>query len=249
MKENNDGNIPFYVALALFVILVVLGLTYMTQNSNDYNDRGTFGDMFGFANALFTGLSVVGLIATILLQRKDLNIQRDELKKQTDSIHVQNFENTFFQMLSLYGNFISTIEKDDLKGRNYINHLSTGISRPILSFLTYKQNTIDLDRVRNIYFELHQYNRSEMDHHLRIIYSIIELINTTERVNKIKYFRIFKANVSLDELILLYYGCLYKDDLILKNLIENFPIFEDLLPIHTLHPNIKNYYKKSVYNE
>lgn len=247
MKEHNDGNIPFYITLAAVIICSVLGLTYMVQNSEA--ERGTFGDMFGFANAVFTGFSVVGLLYTVLLQRKDLNIQREELKKQNDSIHIQNFENTFFQMLSLYANFVTTVEKGDLKGRNYINFLSTSIYQTILRFLAYEQSSIDLDKVRNMYIELHQSHRSEMDHHLRIIYSIIELIDTAERIDKMKYFRIFKANVSLDELVLLYYGCLYKDNLTLKNMVEKFPIFEDLLPFHIPHINIRNYYKDSVYNQ
>ena len=42
-------------------------------------DRGTFGDMFGAVNALFSGLAFAGVIYTILLQRKELELQREEL--------------------------------------------------------------------------------------------------------------------------------------------------------------------------
>jgi hypothetical protein len=37
--------------------------------------RGQFGDMFGVVNTLFTGLAFAGLIYTILLQRKDFEMQ------------------------------------------------------------------------------------------------------------------------------------------------------------------------------
>lgn len=43
-------------------------------------DRGTFGDMFGAVNALFSGLAFAGLIYAVLLQRKELELQRRELE-------------------------------------------------------------------------------------------------------------------------------------------------------------------------
>jgi hypothetical protein len=41
---------------------------------------GVFGDMFGVANALFSGLAFVGIIIAILLQRQELSLQRLELE-------------------------------------------------------------------------------------------------------------------------------------------------------------------------
>jgi len=42
-------------------------------------DRGTFGDMFGAVNSLFSGLAFVGVVFAILLQREELQLQREEL--------------------------------------------------------------------------------------------------------------------------------------------------------------------------
>ncbi len=41
--------------------------------------RGTFGDMFGAVNALFSGLAFLGVVYAILLQRQELILQRQEL--------------------------------------------------------------------------------------------------------------------------------------------------------------------------
>lgn len=46
----------------------------------DWTTRGQFGDVFGAANALFSGLAFAGLIYAILLQREDLVLQRTELE-------------------------------------------------------------------------------------------------------------------------------------------------------------------------
>lgn len=42
--------------------------------------RGQFGDSFGVANSLFSGLAFAGLIYTVHLQRQELALQRKELE-------------------------------------------------------------------------------------------------------------------------------------------------------------------------
>lgn len=56
----------------LSTILIIFGL-------DNWSDRGTFGDLFGAVNALFSGLAFAGLIYTIVLQKKDLELQRSEI--------------------------------------------------------------------------------------------------------------------------------------------------------------------------
>ena len=97
---------------------------------SDKDTRGTFGDQFGAVNALFSGLAFTGLIYTIILQRKDLELQRNDLKlqreelvltrhemeeqtaefeKQNETLKVQRFENTFFNMLSQFQEVVSSL--------------------------------------------------------------------------------------------------------------------------------------------
>lgn len=46
---------------------------------------GTIWDSFGAINALFSGLAFAGLIYTIFLQMKELELTRDELRKTSDA--------------------------------------------------------------------------------------------------------------------------------------------------------------------
>ncbi|WP_052248452.1 hypothetical protein [Chryseobacterium taiwanense] len=98
-KEESDKILRYAAYAIAFIIIVLLG-TYMLLN-DDITNRGTFGDMFGFANSLFTGLSFVGLLVTIILQRQDIKGQKEELERQNTAIQVQGFENTFFQMMNI----------------------------------------------------------------------------------------------------------------------------------------------------
>ncbi len=52
---------------------------------------GQIGDMFGAANALFSGLAIIGLLYTIMQQREDLDMQREELKLTRDE-HARSAE-------------------------------------------------------------------------------------------------------------------------------------------------------------
>jgi hypothetical protein len=51
-------------------------------------DRGTFGDMFGAVNSLFSGLAFAGLIYAILLQQQELALQREELSLTRNELKV-----------------------------------------------------------------------------------------------------------------------------------------------------------------
>jgi hypothetical protein len=44
-----------------------------------WEDRGTFGDLFGAVNALFSGLAFAALIYTIVLQRDEIKSNREEI--------------------------------------------------------------------------------------------------------------------------------------------------------------------------
>lgn len=46
----------------------------------EWDERGSFGDMFGGVNALFTGIALIGVVYAIHLQRQDLVLQRKELE-------------------------------------------------------------------------------------------------------------------------------------------------------------------------
>jgi hypothetical protein len=92
-------------------IVNLIGLVFLGETQ-----RGTFGDMFGAVNALFSGLAFAGIIYTIALQQKEMKIQSDEFirqgiefKRQSDLFSSQNklmakesFETSFFNMIVSY---------------------------------------------------------------------------------------------------------------------------------------------------
>ena len=60
--------------------------------------RDTVTNVFDLISSLFSGLALLGLIATIRLQQKELSDTRREFKQQNQTMLQQRFETTFFQL-------------------------------------------------------------------------------------------------------------------------------------------------------
>jgi hypothetical protein len=67
---RRDNITVLLVGIAVVLIWALSGLFLYGIGSTE---RGTFGDMFGASNALFSGLGLVGVIYAILLQQKQIN--------------------------------------------------------------------------------------------------------------------------------------------------------------------------------
>lgn len=92
-KKKKSDRVSFWPMIVFVILVLALWIGNMygglygfktDENVGVLGDRGTFGDMFGAVNALFSGLAFAGLIFTIILQRKDLKLQFSELSRQAD---------------------------------------------------------------------------------------------------------------------------------------------------------------------
>lgn len=94
---KNETNIWITWVLPIVLLGLVFSLWYfvgfypiknhsITSNTeqNEFTAPGAFGDSFGYVNSLFSGLAFAGVIYAILLQRKELELQREELKRNAD---------------------------------------------------------------------------------------------------------------------------------------------------------------------
>ena len=119
-KNENDNSI---IIGSIIITILIIGLWVATYFIlKDKPERGTLGDMFGITNALFSGLALGGIIFTILLQKKELGYQRDELSEtrkefviQNKTLKTQRFENTFFNLLSIHNSIVSSIDFETKK--------------------------------------------------------------------------------------------------------------------------------------
>jgi len=75
------GSISFLAIL----ITILYGLVVINMTIGENDERGTFGDMFGALNSIFSGLTIAGIIITILIQKQELNLTREELIRSANA--------------------------------------------------------------------------------------------------------------------------------------------------------------------
>lgn len=80
-EEKKDNFRPLIILVSIIIVLWLFSLIGLSYFINSPTERGTFGDSFGAINALFSGFAFAGIIYTILLQRKELSLQRIELRE------------------------------------------------------------------------------------------------------------------------------------------------------------------------
>ncbi len=82
MKDETHAQASHLIRLAKLGAIAV-ALIWLASGLALYwvPDRGTFGDMFGAVNALFSGLAFLGVVLAIVLQYEELKEQRREIQQ------------------------------------------------------------------------------------------------------------------------------------------------------------------------
>lgn len=257
MQKNNTKFLLIGLCSIFFMIIVLwLNYQYTIKLGKDY--QGIFGDMFGASNALFTGLSFTGLIITILLQRQEIKDTKSEVQKQSEIISIQQFENTFFTLISCHHQIIGDLRSDSyyLKNgeKNYIYYEGRKVFKSLVETIF---NNVENDvNTFNIKFaKLHEGLGDRYLHYVRNLFQIIKIVdeyefNSDENINtreKKKYIGIIWQQLSDNEIILIFYNCAYeKENHQYKNLIEKYTLMKNLKEIF-LHDEIKSLYSKSAF--
>ncbi len=200
-SKSSNKKIWTIVGISLVVVLTFWFANYFILVNND--NRGTYGDMYGAVNALFSGLAFAGIIFTIILQSNELKLQREELqetrkefKTQNTTLRLQRFENTFFNMLSLHHDIVSGIDYDkevfipddpesftvlrrghnktkNFTGRDVFEDHYEALKKRMVKCLI-------VDDIDSEYMGLYWKFQNDFDHYFKNLYRIIKLVNTTQ---------------------------------------------------------------------
>lgn len=82
------------IALSAVAVVLALAVTkvLVAHFYGEPANAAEFGDLFGFANALFAGLAFTALIYAVLLQSRELALQRHELSASREQLALQRAE-------------------------------------------------------------------------------------------------------------------------------------------------------------
>ena len=216
--------ILFYVIVAVLVLMMVLlYVNYKGHVGGDKPYLGTFGDFFGgVLNPILTFGTLIGLSATVILQRISLRASK-----------LQAFETTLFNMLALHNNIVQQLRfnKSMLGDRNrsfaaYKTTIEIGqikysppedvegrsVFKAILLTLNNLAKTEQHALVKVYKEDLQDKHNYVLGHYFRNLYQILRLIDrnhgeilSTSQANE--YTAIIRSQLSAHELALLFLNC------------------------------------------
>lgn len=215
--------------------------------------RGPWGDFFGgVANPILTFFTFLCVLGTLYLQHKELGLTRTELARSAEALEQQNSstaeqkkQNIFFQMLSLHNQIIESIDLHNpldktliAKGRDCFSRFYTRLSDNYKNEV--KKNLYsDVDCIQRAYESFWNKHQLELGHYYRFLYRMV-LFTDKEFESNDYYMGILRAQISDQELLLLFYNALTPQGAAFKPLIERWALFDNLPGMRLLSQSDKH---------
>ena len=241
-------------------------------------EKGKFGDTFGALNALFAGLAFAGVIYAILLQQRELKLQREELelqrkeledtraeiRGQKETLQKQNFESSFFQLLNLHSEIVNSIviPRGNVFQRDYIEFSGRGCFGYLLENLRNRlKEAIDKNRSKTEVFndtyedKFFSIFQTHIGHYFQHLDNVIkfaqehEFFDEKEFKEKKRYTNFIRAQLSSNELGILFYHGLSARGAKFKDLVEQYALFEDMPSKVLIDGEHQKFYAPSAYGE
>ena len=265
--SDNKGSLikVIIIAVIVCVAVVVAGilLSYLIAGHFDSAERsvietrGLFGDSWGGVNALVSALAFAGVIVTLYLQNRDLNLQREEMKLQRQefaeenkTIKYQRFENLFYNMLNLQQKIVDGLRYEHVVYEDFKNEFGILTKRHSV-----KREVVGRDVFRFLFEDVEfsygprpfrGYRRyltavgvkkyddtmipTYFDHYFRHLYKIVQFVDSQgfEFEEAYRYVSFLRGTLSRYELVWIYYNALYPDNQKFKRLIEKYSLLKAL---------------------
>lgn len=254
---------------------------YLSEKKDEW---GQFGDYVGgILNPLFSLIALCALLYTIQLQSKEMHDSTLQLQKSAKALELQNnvlvrqqFETTFFQMLTLFNEIIDSIETtapvyEDkyemdgygqghlihqeevdnkvIKGRKCFNEFYERLKNEYHHNHNYGNGVKDERmRINELYKSFYREHQYDLGHYFRTLYNIIKFVKNSNVHDKHFYTNLVRAQLSSQELLLLFYNAL--SDLgneKFKPLIEEFALLKTVPHNLLIDDTHHKFYANSAY--
>jgi uncharacterized membrane protein len=260
VKRLNRGILFTSIALAV-AIVVVYRWNFQGTLSNAGADWGQFGDYVGgVLNPIFGLLALIALLFTISLQSRELRVASIELARssealdaQNETLSVQRFEATFFQLLRLHNDIVNALKLDT---RGAVNIVLEKRGRDVLSTrlnsfraqLATDMATDDIGKAMPVYEAFYKQHENELGHYYRLLYHIIKFVHSGDVENKKFYSDFVRAQMSSDELrLVFFYGLSRSGNTHFKPLLEKYALLKNLPEGEFPGDSLRRFYDPSAY--
>lgn len=258
--ETSNRSLFFLFKAAGIAILIVFVINLFSIGKSTF---GEWGDFFGgVLNPILMFLTFMGLIITIVIQQSELRESRVEFKRSADALveqgrntRKQSFEATFFQMLTIHNDIVNSIDlrKDDgaiTQGRDCFNVFYTRLNKQYRRDLDKymgggQSDDVALNHAYETFWKTHQ---TELGHYYRYLYNVVRFVAESEYVEG-PYIRLIRAQLSDQELLMLFYNCTSAHGEGFKRYIEEFALLDNMPKIRLLDNKHANMIGLSAYGQ
>ena len=252
-----------FILFALAAAAVILMLFVGINNVEKFQAMGQWGDFFGGSlNPILTFLTFVGLLFTIALQRIELTLTRDEMKRSADALELQekavrkqSFEDTFFGMLNLHNSIVNSIDLTDpvsdavVRGRDCFRSFYTNLNKEYRSNLDKSGGKYTDIEILNISYEnFWKKYQLELGHYIRYLFNIIRFVDQSDQAEPY-HMKLVRAQLSDQELLLLFYNCTQARGKKFKILAEKHALFDNLPTVRLLNNPHANLVERTAFGD
>ncbi|MED1174367.1 putative phage abortive infection protein [Bacillus inaquosorum] len=254
-NENGWANAGKTVSVvAVITPFLILFFVWVFAKKIDFEALGPVGDFFGgITVGLFNLASILLVLSTVKLQGEELKETRKEFKTTNETLLKQQTDNTFFNMISLHNDIVRTLNHEDTdSGKNYSGKDLLGKIENDISFWVKDTDLGSLEDDRVIKALLFNYERiyknyeNILGHYLRNLYRIVKFIHESSlsKEEKKNYIGILRAQLTMDELLIIFYNALSSRGKNFKDIIVEYNFFDDHLEAKPIYNRCAMFLKK-----
>lgn len=240
MEKTTKIALATVAAVVGTVVVYASFIIYMTWPISTYtmDKAGVFGDSFGILTSIFSGLAFAGVIWTVLSQLEELSITRDQLKNQ-------GIENAFFQMLRLHNEMLNEIDLSNetptgiivTTGRDVINVFRDRLKTHFRKVNSSEPGLGEREKADKAYNDFWLQHQPELAHYFRFLFNLFRFVYESESNKKDLYAKLVRAQLSNQELALLFYNCLSPQGANFIKYAEEYVLFDNLVEKDLIIPD------------
>lgn len=219
-----------------------------------YEVLATAGDWLAGTSAPFFSVAVSLLMyGAYKIQKKELRLTRKEMKQtrkefktQNETLKRQEFETTFFHLLELHHQIVESIlyksaSKEIYQGRQFVSFAYSELKRDYENYYLqfYALPTInevspeqfDSKCLQTVFSKNFPAIERNMGHYFKNFFQTLRLLDKSilNAEEKIDFAKLLIAQLTNDELCLLYYQCIYDDENIeFGELVRRYGFFDTI---------------------
>jgi hypothetical protein len=237
--------------LALLGILVPFGVYWFKIAGFGFGltDRleewAHLGEYLGGITGPFVSLcALVALAFNLILQRDQLTEARAEAQRQRTAVARQSFEGTFFQLLKQFVDVARRVSETSTTSDSYFGVMMENLRNTYKMRIVYPgvSYEIDVRLTPQMYGKVYQQYQAQLGPYFRNLFHLFRFIDVSDRTDdeKIGYANFVRAQLSIEEALLLFYNGTWGEGLKFRDLIQDYGILKHVPSEFLLNPDHLN---------